>query len=71
MSNEPDIEDLKAGDAFRDTLLDRADGYDEGEAPMWFGWAIMAAFLAGAEHAREQAAKLDAAKAVGALPEQQ
>jgi hypothetical protein len=55
MSQEDD--DLKAGDAFRDTLLDRADGYDESGAPLWFGWAIMAAFLAGAEYARSTSKK--------------
>jgi hypothetical protein len=51
---DPDIEDLKAADAFRDTLLEKADGHDEGGAPLWFGWAIMSAFLEGAEYARQQ-----------------
>ncbi len=51
---EPPIEDLLAGDTFRKGLIARADGYD-GPCPLWHGWAIMDAFLAGAEFARKQA----------------
>jgi hypothetical protein len=47
------IEDLEAADAFRATLLNRADGY-RGPAPLWHGWAIFDAFLAGMDHARQQ-----------------
>ena len=46
------INDLKAGDRFRQSLLDRADGERNG-APLWHGWAIMDAFLAGLDHARK------------------
>lgn len=40
-----------AGNAFRDTLVPRADSDSHG-APLWHGWAIMDAFLAGIDHAR-------------------
>lgn len=53
---EPSLEDLKAGDAFRDYLLDRKDAEVHG-CPLWYGWAIMNAFLAGANYAREQQSK--------------
>lgn len=48
---ERPIEDLQAADAFRASLLDRPDGY-AGAAPLWHGWAIFDAFLAGLDHAR-------------------
>lgn len=51
MADEPHIGDLKAGDAFRKTLLPRANAYN-GPAPLWHGWAIMDAFLAGAAYGR-------------------
>lgn len=47
------IEDLEAANAFRQTLLERADG-EMGHAPFWHGWAIFDAFLAGLDHARSQ-----------------
>jgi len=47
------LDDLQAGDAFRATLIPKADAYD-GQAPLWYGWALMDAFLAGAKYAREQ-----------------
>lgn len=47
------IEDLQAADAFRDTLLSQADATRWG-APLWHGWAIFDAFLAGVDHARRQ-----------------
>lgn len=53
---EPSIDDLRAGNAFRDTLVPRADA-ERDSAPLWHGWAIMDAFLAGAEHARRQQQK--------------
>lgn len=47
----PDVagldEAIAAGSDFRDALVTRADGYN-GIAPLWHGWAIMDAFLAGA-----------------------
>lgn len=49
MTKRP-IEDLEAANAFRDTLVARADGTKDG-APIWHGWAIFDAFLAGQDHA--------------------
>jgi hypothetical protein len=46
------IEELQAGNAFRDTLVSRADGFANGHAPLWHGWALMDAFLAGIDYAR-------------------
>ncbi len=46
------IEEIKAGDTFRASLIERADGYANGYAPLWHGWAIMDAFLAGIDYAR-------------------
>lgn len=51
MKDRP-IEDLQAGDEFRRGLLERADG-NRGGAPLWHGWAIMDAFLAGIDHGRK------------------
>lgn len=47
------IEDLQAADAFRNTLIERSDAM-RGGAPLWHGWAIFDAFLAGLDHARRQ-----------------
>ncbi len=52
MKDRP-IEDLEAANAFRDTLLAKADG-DRHGAPLWHGWAVFDAFLAGLDHARLQ-----------------
>jgi hypothetical protein len=46
------IEDLEAANAFRDTLVPQADGY-RAHAPLWHGWAVFDAFLAGMDHARQ------------------
>lgn len=53
MADDQDIEDMKAGDAFRQSIVPKAD-YHRGAAPMWYGWAVMDAFLAGAKYARKQ-----------------
>jgi len=45
-------EDMDAGEAFRQSMRPRADAYD-GAAPLWYGWVIMDAFLAGAKHGRK------------------
>lgn len=45
------IDDIMAGDAFRKTILVKADCTGDGY-PKWHGWAIMDAFLAGAEYGR-------------------
>lgn len=44
-------EEIHAGFAFRERLVHRADAY-AGHAPLWHGWAIMEAFLAGIDYAR-------------------
>ena len=49
------LKDIVAGDAFRNTLLARADARTVGgNYPLWHGWAIMDAFLAGAAFARSK-----------------
>jgi len=45
------LEEIKAGHEFRESLIPRADDW-RGGAPMWFGWSIMDAFLAGIDWAR-------------------
>jgi hypothetical protein len=45
------IEDLEAANEFRRSMLERADAHQVG-APMWYGWALFDAFLAGLDHAR-------------------
>ena len=52
MDDRP-IEELKAGEAFRSSLICRADGWHS-HAPLWHGWALMDAFLAGIDYARKQ-----------------
>lgn len=43
------IEELQAGDAFREQLVPKADGLKNGGVPFWHGWALMDAFLAGVD----------------------
>lgn len=50
MTKERPIEELRAGDAFRNSMKERADR--NGPAPLWHGWVIMEAFLAGIDYAR-------------------
>lgn len=52
MYEKPRSEDLDAGDAFRQSMVSRADSDNHG-APLWYGWVIMDAFLAGVDHARK------------------
>lgn len=54
--NERPIEDLNAAAAFRDSLIECPDAMGAGNAPLWYGWAITDAFLAGMDHARKQIA---------------
>lgn len=44
-------EELVAGDAFRQTLIPHCDRLIAGR-PLWYGWALMEAFLAGIDYAR-------------------
>ena len=50
---ERPIEELKAGEELRSSLIEKADEW-KGPAPLWHGWAIMDAFLAGIDWARKQ-----------------
>lgn len=50
---ETPIEDIKAADDFRRTLLDRRDAEKDG-APLWHGWALSDAFLAGVRWAARE-----------------
>lgn len=50
---EKAVEDLQAGDAFRKSLCPRADATKDGSL-LWHGWALMDAFLAGIDYARER-----------------
>lgn len=57
-------EDVRvAADAFRDTLLPKADQMHAGYYPLWHGWALHDAFVAGAAY---QAGRRSAAGVVGA-----
>ena len=61
MKKLPPYDDLVAGDTFRNSLLPRADV--KKPFPLWHGWALMDAFLAGAEYARSsEADQRDAAR---------
>lgn len=48
---EPEVGDQNAAYAFRETLIPRADTL-QGNAPLWHGWAVFDAFIAGAKHGR-------------------
>lgn len=56
---ERPIEELMAGEAFRNSLVHRADADNHG-APLWHGWALMDAFLAGIDYARTHKDSSDA-----------
>ncbi len=49
---ERPIEELVAANAFRDALKPQADALHFG-APLWHGWALFNAFLAGVDYARK------------------
>ena len=53
-------EELKAGEDFRRTMVPDATTPDG--APLWHGWVIMDAFLAGIDWARAQEQKRTADK---------
>ena len=46
------IDDLEAGEVFRQSVVARADGASPNGYPWWHGWVIMDAFIAGAGYAR-------------------
>ena len=48
---------ILAGNDFRESVLEKADAW-KGTAPLWHGWAIMDAFLAGIEWARAHGEQL-------------
>jgi hypothetical protein len=49
----PPIEEILAGNAFRDTMVPKADGHVL-KCPIWHGWVIMDAFLAGIQWERNR-----------------
>lgn len=51
MTSTEDEAAASAGYEFRDAMVRRADTRDSSGAPLWYGWAIMDAFLAGAAYA--------------------
>jgi hypothetical protein len=57
MADRP-IEDIKAGNDYRDSIINAADSWKH-DAPLWHGWAIMDAFLAGVDFARQQQKKVN------------
>ena len=52
-------EEIQAGYNFRESLVQRADAH-AGHAPLWHGWALMDAFLAGIDYARASQRAADA-----------
>lgn len=57
VQQEQELAEIKAGDAFRESIISRAsDG--SAYAPSWRGWAIMDAFRAGAKWQREHLSPL-------------
>lgn len=57
MTDRP-VDELIAGNKFRESVLDRCDGELSG-APVWHGWVIMDAFLAGVDYARQSLTRDD------------
>jgi len=51
---KPTVTDLEAANSFRESIVSRADDLRDG-APLWYGWAILHAFLAGVAFARKRA----------------
>lgn len=52
--SEDEIKDIEAGDAFRKHMVPLADSQDASGAPLWYGWVIMTAYLAGLRAGREE-----------------
>lgn len=50
-AHDCDTCDICAGHRLRDELAKRADHWS-GNSPMFFGWVVMDAFLAGCKHGR-------------------
>lgn len=48
------IEDVVAANAYRDTLINRADGGFDWGCPWWHGWVIVEAYLAGLDAGRKE-----------------
>lgn len=46
------IEEIQASEAFRETMIPKADHVRHSGVPMWFGWVIMDAYLAGIDYGR-------------------
>jgi hypothetical protein len=56
MTQKPTLQEIQAGDAFRKTMIKRSDA-TFGSAPLWHGWVIMDAFLAGMMWERNRPAR--------------
>lgn len=52
-ASERPIEEIEAGDAFRRSVILRSDDVSNDGSPLWHGWVIMDAFLAGIDYARK------------------
>lgn len=50
--------DADAAVAFRDSLVPRADEMAHGKFPLWHGWALYDAFIAGVSFARSESAPI-------------
>jgi hypothetical protein len=46
MTKDVPLELIREADAFRDTLITKADAHN-GPYPLWHGWAILDAYIAG------------------------
>lgn len=54
MQGDPkDLDATVAAVAFRDRLVPKADLLAHGVYPLWLGWALIEAFLAGIDYARK------------------
>lgn len=52
-----DLELHEAAVAFRDSLTSKADAHHAGTYPLWHGWALFEAFIAGAKWQAKQSKK--------------
>ena len=67
MSEDAPIGDIRAAYDFRATLIPRADAW-RGAAPLFHGWAIADAYLAGLEAGRKELREvIDAGKGHNAI----
>ena len=53
MNKDETNKNIDAAYNFVDKMVERADKMENG-CPMWYGWALREAFLAGAEHEKKK-----------------